>query len=245
MILQDYVDKLYRKEPFCSLLYGDGEFLAACPDNIGKELAFGEVVTERLCQELQDSLLVQDPSVIRGTDLNLRYPDRYQGRDIESVRGINSRMMQVLAKVPYPIDFVDGTIWDEAVRDGKLGPFLKALESEEMVVIGNEKLKHLPFWKHQITIFTPPTNACKQLDDLEILAKSMSSKIYIGCMGLGAIPLAMRLRKAMPDITFIDLGSVLDVFVGLGEQRGWRKEMYADPVKHAACIDANLEGVLL
>jgi hypothetical protein len=62
-------------------------------------------------------------------------------------------------------------------------------------------------------------------------------------MGLGAIPLALRIRKRCPNATVLDLGSTFDVFVGLGAERGWRRELYEDRAKWDDCIRKNLEEV--
>ena len=242
-----YGDKLERGEPFCSLLYGDGEFMVADGEHIGKTLAFGEVVTEQLHREMVASLLETGADIIRGTDPNLiNYMD-YGGRDIDTFRPVGKRVNSLLARVAPNLDWVDGVMWDVASREGQLGPLLKALHKRSTVVVGNSKLG--PFvdaWLGCLRSI-PDENAAKFLDKdtalLTLWGEKFSSPVFALCMGLGAIPLAMRLRKAVPGCTILDLGSIFDVFAGIGEQRGWRAEMYADPLAWRECIRKNLEGV--
>ena len=243
-----YVGKLERGKPFTSLLYGDGEFMVADGQHIGQTLAFGEVVTEQLSREMRASLTVVGDDIIRGTDPNLiNYMD-YGGRDIDSFRPVGKRVNALLAKVAPNLDWVDGVMWDVASREGKLGPLLRVLRKRLTVFVGNVKL--LPFTEEYLGWGTavPDENAAKWLDGFESMLVQWSGEnvhhpVFVLCMGLGAIPLAMRLRKSVPGCTVLDLGSIFDVFAGIGEQRGWRAEMYADPVAWQECIRKNLEGL--
>lgn len=248
--LQWYVGKLQRGEPFTSLLYGDGEFTVMSGEVTGQRYTnYRELVTPQLVQELKDSLLDPDPSIVRGTDLFLAYPETYGGRDVESVKAVNRRMRQVMTDEQIA-KLVDGTVWDMAAREGQLGPLLKALNQHKVFWVGNAQLSQIASkikcggW-HE----APRHNAAASLDLMEShieLAMRATTERYtcvVVCMGLGAIPLVMRLRRRFPQATFLDLGSTFDVFVGLGAERGWRRELYADKAAWQACIDKNLEGV--
>ena len=92
--------------------------------------------------------------------------------------------------------------------------------------------------------FCRETNACAELTRLESeMMGQLEDGPVVVCMGIGAIPLIMRLRKHYRDGTYLDLGSTFDVFARLGAERGWRKELYADEAKWKAVVDKNLEGV--
>ena len=243
-----YVDKLERGEPFTSLLYGDGEFMVADGQHIGQTLAFGEVVTEHLHREMVDSLLEPGTDIIRGTDPNLiNYMD-YGGRDIDTFRPVGMRVNNLLAKVAPNLEWVDGVMWDVASREGGLGPLLRALRGCYVVFLGNSRLGSfaLDTLLARYVFYLPDSNAVGSFLVLESnllrVPRHVSPIVFVLCMGLGAIPLAMRLRKALPGCTVLDLGSIFDVFAGIGEQRGWRAEMYADPVAWRECIRKNLEG---
>ena len=51
--------------------------------------------------------------------------------------------------------------------------------------------------------------------------------------GLPAALIAQRIQIALGDVFALDLGSIWDAFVGIGAQRGWRREMYEDEAKYA------------
>lgn len=246
--LEWYVDKLIRHEPFVSILYGDGEFMAADGEHIGQTLAFGEVVTEQLCKEMVASLLEPGSDIVRGTDPNLVNHLDYGGSDLDSFRKVGERIDRLLAKYNLNLHWVDGVMWDVASREGKLGPILRILRYRQTIVAANPALKTFVEDNLRSTFVAIPTeNAVASIDQIEssLIQRADRSMfpVFVLCVGLSAIPLAMRLRKAVPNCTVIDLGSVLDVFAGIGEQRGWRREMYADKEAWQACIAKNLEGM--
>lgn len=243
-----YVDKMKRREPFASLLYGDGEFMVAYKGRSGDTLQFGEVVTPRLESEMLASLDCDDPRIIRGSDACLLDWPHYKGGDFESVAAIGRRVDKLLAG--RSLEWVDGTVWEVAVREGKLGSFFAALKDREVVLVCNATLeaalKKLGFTGFYYVVI-PETNAYAFIDETEevILLETeprwqSDNALYLCCMGLGAIPLITRLLPILPTATFIDLGSTLDIFAGIGAQREWRAELYADPKAHQELIARNL-----
>jgi len=246
-----YVDKMARGESYSSLLYGDGEFRAMFFAKDGEAISqYKDVVTPSLRRELIDSLSSAGADVLRGTDPHLIDWHLYEGGDKASVRSIGEGVQAGLAAlgVPEPT-WVDGTVWDRDVREGNLAPFLREVVKRPAVLVGHPALAD---FARRLSMngagceFVPvrPANASGDLDALEaIIGGIPASKVYLLCMGLGAIPLIMRLRRQRPVAWYFDLGSVLDVFAGLGASRGWRQELYADPVRLKETIDRNLEGV--
>jgi hypothetical protein len=250
--VQWYISKIERNDPYCSLLFGDGEFLVASRTRTNGIMQYNEMVTTKLENEMRDSLNDCSPGIIRGTDESLIDYTSYRGRDIEQIKSISIGVQSLLAQFPTH-DWVDGTLWDAAVREGKLGPLLKVLRDRSCILVGNSKLCEgmKPILKCQgRTYELPEENAFEVIDKLEsdlldwMVLSGDRSNIYVLCMGLGAIPLIMRLRKRpeFKDSTFLDLGSVLDVFVRGSPQRGWRRELYSGPMEaYTALIDANLK----
>lgn len=206
-------------------------------------MAHGEIVTKQMEDELIASLDVPGDDILRGSDFSLLDWRTYQGRDVDMVRQVSERAQAVIGN--RNLTFYDGTVWDEAVRTGNLGPFLKTILDvrRDLCLLGPRDLVHKARWLTWSTAYiVPNSNAYSELGQMEVsLGKH---DVYVYCMGLGATALIMRMRKHYPDSTHIDLGSVLDVFVGLGADRGWRRELYADPVELKRIIDKNLEGVL-
>ena len=247
--LEWYIAKLQQGEPFTSLLYGDGEFQAMSGAKTGQAFTnYREVVSQQLVDELRASLDDPDPTIVRGTDLNLIDWRRYGGRDVAQVREVSERAQAVIGD--RRIDWVDGTVWDVTVREGALGPLLKEMNAHHrsLMLIASERVfdgvKGFLAVRHLVPV--PPTNATLYLDGLEHGAINSASgpkptSLVAVCMGLGAIPLIMRLRRRYPQATFLDLGSTFDVFAKIGAERGWRRELYADEAAWRALVAKNLE----
>lgn len=243
-----YTAKLRRCEPYSSLLYGDGEFQVLMGERTGQAFThYCEVVTPSLVTEMWDSLRNPDADLVRGTDPILVHYRDYGGSDYNSVFALGSRIERTLTEAGLgDMEMANGTIWETCVRDGLLGPFLQELRDHPLIVIGNSGLKTLARRLDAYAfIDVPETNAAASLDQLErrTLISHTPGAVYLLCMGLGAIPLIMRLRRINRDGTYLDLGSVLDVFAGLGSERGWRSELYRDRAAWDALITKNLEGV--
>lgn len=255
--LSYYVGKLERREPFTYLSYGDGEFHAMAVRSGTRTMTnYEEVVTPEIAEEMRASLYVveheRDGEIIRGTDEFIVEPDTYQGNDKHVIQEAHRVAMESIGD--RKIDWVDGTVWDESVKNGMLGPLLKALINRVARYVGSPP-GWTPYGDGLMGVPIPTKNCIRQLDAIESCIvghyeKYLHSKygryenpVYTLCMGLGAMPLALRIRGKIPGATVIDLGSALDVFAGLGGDRGWRRELYADPARLKDLIDRNLEGV--
>lgn len=257
--LEHYVGLLERNEPFCYLSYGDGEWLVATGMRTGSAMQAGEVVTPWLEQEIRASLDNPNPCILRGTDYWIVNWREYQGGDASSFVPLGHKIDALLEM--RDIRFVDGVVWERACQDGKLGPFLKALQGREVYLVGNEKLYaglgyHGAVEAYHYT-WIPETNAVQYVAKILELVNSENSfppdhalgatgktPCYLLCCGLAAMPLALKIFELVPNAAVIDLGSSLDIFANLGEQRGWRAELYADKAKYRDLIRQNLEGVI-
>lgn len=243
--LSFYVDKINRGEPFSSLLFGDGEFSVAAGLRTGQRYTqYREMVTPGLVAEMRDALFCGEADVVKGTDPNLINWRDYGGQDAGSFKEACRKFEPLFEG--RDLTFTDGVIWDTAVKTGRLAPLLKALQRREVAVIANPRVAGLPFLKAACRVHVPDQDASGHLDVLQSvagLADGLEQAVFVVCAGLASVPLIMRLRRQRPLATFLDLGSVLDLFVGEGEQRGWRRELYAKPDELRRIIDANLEGV--
>lgn len=248
--LQWYIDKIERNEPFTSVLYGDGEFMVAMRTRTGDSLQYGETITKQLEDEMWASLLDHSTDIIRGTDTCLINSNEYMGGDRDSIRVIGMGVEKLLAQFE-PHSFVDGTVWELAIEQGKLGPLLKVLKDRGCVLVANQLLVSgmMPILNMSWHVTIPAANAFRVIDETESRLVDCASysedrpKIYVLCMGLGAIPLAMRLRRHADfhNATILDLGSVLDVFIRGSPQRGWRHDLYKNQKAYDALISANLK----
>lgn len=241
-----YVERLDSGTPFTNLLYGDGEFLVAAGERTGGFMQNDERVSKALEAELLASLAVPpEPNVVYATDPNLLDPDRYGGRDVDMMRVIGRQVNLVLDKCPRR-EWVDGVVWERAVREGAFGPFLKALRRYGVTLVGHKKLAGLTFLNTNAHVGVPPYNAAAAIDDVAARVPTPGHPLtaFVVCCGVSAIPLIRRLRARYgPDHVYLDLGSTFDVFCGLGADRGWRAELYADKAALRDLISRNLEGV--
>jgi hypothetical protein len=250
-----YAAKIERREPFAALSYGDGEFMVASGRHVGRELsAAREVVTPELVREMRASFEEHDEvplgepyvvnEILRGSDASLLDPSRYKGRDVDAVRAAHDQAREWIARVP---EWVDGTVWDVAAREGKLGPLVRVLRQRKVIFIGSEEVGEAkPFGEWWDGIIVPPDNAAAELLDLAKGAPTRPPEetrecVFVACCGLAAIPLLLALRRKNPHATFLDLGSALDVFARTGAERGWRAELYRDEAAWRECVRKNLE----
>lgn len=240
-----YVAKLERREPFTSLLYGDGELCVAAGLYQGQMYTgYCERVTPQLALSLRDALALNAPDVVYGTDPNLVHYERYAGQDSVDFRALGAQVRPVIEA--HPVPWVDGVVWEDAVRAGEAAPLLRFLARADVLLVGHPSLRRVGFFDPDLFVPVPAKNAAGSHDaTLEAALALGRHDVTVVCAGLGAVRLCMALRERWPDATFLDLGSTFDVFAGLGACRGWRKELYADPPALADLRRRNLEGVPL
>lgn len=242
-----YVGMLEARQPFVSLLYGDGEWLAALRERTGSEMQNGEIITKQLEDAMLDSLKTDDPSIIYGSDPFLIDYETYEGGDKATIHEIG-RKVRVLLDSLQPKKWVDGVVWEQSVRNGQLGPLIKVLRNRQPALVGCPLLSGIGFLNRQSFQLVPAKNCAAVWQDIadQLIDREYTTPdpVIILCVGLSAIPMAMRLHEAMPQATILDLGSTFDVFVKLGAQRGWREEMYNNVEAWKTCVSKNLEGVI-
>ncbi len=243
-----YVDKLERREPFTSLLYGDGEFLVAAgvQRREGEPYQNGEVPSEYVRHKVIDSLSDPDPTILRGTDPHLVQYDTYMGTDREFFVAMAKRVEHV-----YPINagpWYDGTVWETACQRGELGPLIKALGGRNVVLVANRRVAESCPFRYSVNVEVPWNNACSEVDRLadETVEKADrigDGSVFVVCAGFATIPYVMKLRWCNPSHTFLDLGSTFDLFARIGS-RGWQQDLYRDKRSKdwRTLVDANMRG---
>lgn len=246
--LEWYVEAIERGDAFSSLLFGDGEFRVILGDYQGQPYTtYREVVTPLLREELTAALFCEDPIVLKGTDPFLIDYETYGGNDKATITDIGSRIRSYIEGVNRPgPEWVDGTVWDVASREGNFSPLFRALWDRDVILVGNVRLtKSLQFLRPQVNIVTPEQNAYGHVDTMEAASvfHGKPRDVFLVCAGLAGIPLIRRLQNRMPHATFLDLGSSLDVFAGLGAERGWRAELYSRPKEWERIKSKHLGGL--
>lgn len=226
--LQWYVDRLASGPRFSQGMYGDGEWICIFGREIGRCNAENTIYTASLCNELRQSLQFKhDGSFFFSVPASLETYGRF-GEQIDRV----TRM-----------EFVDKDVWDHDVRVGLFGPLIAQLQKMKVCIISNANLRRLEFLRYSEFIELSYPNCYPEIEDAARRAIALGSGwVHLISAGLPAALLAQRIHAAVPDAFALDLGSVWDAFVGIGAQRGWRSELYADPKRYAAWL-AQYESV--
>ncbi len=218
-----YANKIRKNEYFSQGMYGDGEWLGIFEERIGKTNAEDTIYTADLCRELRESLFFKSKNFYFSAPTVLKRADW---------TGIGERKIDAFLETRnLDIEFYEKDEWDKAMKTGELKIFIKAIREKNVVIISNKHLRKLPFYDHFIEIDYP--NCFDQIERVikEILDYGKPA-VYLFSAGLPATLFVQRLHNKVENSWFLDVGSIWDAFVGIGEQRGWRKELYADPVRY-------------
>ncbi len=220
----DFYTAKLGHEPFALGMIGDGELIAARYERVGGHNAVEETYTQALCDDM--AMVLNNP-----------IPGYHYATDPNFATNPDGKWIDQNLNIP---EWFDGVVFDRAAREGQLGGFIKRLRKLHVVVVGGPHLKQLcPLVGSQHFIETPAIDSHAKLDEI-MGGFLLDTRVYLLMIGLAGPVVAYKGRQNHPYSTFIDIGSVMDVFVGAGANRGWRNEMYADPVKYSECLVKNL-----
>lgn len=227
--LSFYIDKLKNGEYFSQGMYGDGEWIAIFKSRVGGENAEHTKYTPELCNALRTSLTFKEQNFLFSTPAGLK--DR-------RASGIGEQVIDAcLKEVGVEIEFYEKDMWDKEMKSGGLVDFINQLRKMNVVVIGNQALSKLDFLRYDkfIEISYPNCYLDGSLTKAveECLAYGKPG-VYLFSAGLPAVLAVQQLHGKIPNSFFIDCGSIWDTFVGIGAQRGFRSELYADEEKYNA-----------
>lgn len=230
--LEWYIQELEQNRPFSLAHYGDGEWLAVFKDRLNGQNAEGTVYTNPLCDELLQTLRY------KADNFHFATPD-----DLKHV-GIVEPIDAFLKAQGLDIVFLEKDVWNASVRDGVLGPFIKAVRGLNLCFVSNEAMRGLYFLNYRSFVDVGYPNAYERIDQAVEEALKADAEVYIVAMGLAGPCFVRRMHEKVGDKAFIiEVGSIFDGFVGMGGQRGWRAEMYADPRKVMAWRTKNLANL--
>ncbi|GAG77896.1 unnamed protein product, partial [marine sediment metagenome] len=144
-------------------------------------------------------------------------------------------------------------ILDDLARDAGLFPLINQLQKMDVVIIGPRPLRRLHFLnrKHFVQISSPNLHLefkqdRKRLSGIDWAVEDAleygKPAVYLVSAGVSAAVIIDRLHDEIPDSFFIDCGSIWDAFVGIGEQREWRANLYDNPIALAEWEGRNLYG---
>lgn len=194
MLLDDIIKKINKREPFAFSRFGDGEWL-----NIRKtkgENCDGNVYYPGLGDRLAE-IVSEKQNYILGAQ------DYKKWNLLSDVEKYNAN------------DWVDADVFHKASMEGNLSLFIEALNTANVIYIGNKSLKNLQFINKFIEI--PYTNVW--LDYNNVLNTIYSSftdthTVYLFSAGMCANVFIDDLWDRNKNNSYIDVGSVFDPYVG-------------------------------
>lgn len=192
--ISEVIRWLNYKEPFSLSRWGDGEFAALFGDS-GRNCD-GVKYAVDMEAELW-AILDSCPTYTMGKQPyhnGLFRPSRID--QIEAIRGI---------------DWCNADMFHDASRTGQLKPFLKALEGRKVVIVGNKRLKGLKTFFDFDFIETPSPDAWEYRNEILDSIEPQIDAVYLFACGITSNWLIDQLHGKA---TLIDVGSLLDPFVG-------------------------------
>src|SRR3990167_2807913 len=211
---------------------------------IGERTGGHKTYTRKIGDELKGALLSHqdDPSYMKAIPDCIINPTWY---GIERmIRNMDDWGLQVEAREFWERDYVT----DELAKKSGLNPFIKQLREMDTVVISNQyvlNIKSFLSYKHYVEI--PKIDIYLEKNWLKKYTKKIldygKPAVYLYSAGFAAAQMIAEVHGKIPNSFHLDVGSIWDCFVGIGDQRGWRKELYDDPLKWEEWIRINLEGI--
>jgi len=157
---------------------------------------------------------------------------------------LTPRIEKYLKRKNLEIEFYEKEIWNNEMITEGLVPFIRQLREMNVIIVSNKHLRKLRFLNYDRFIEISYPN-CFQ--DLETTIKQCRGYrkpgVYLVAMGLPATLFCQEMHKITPQSWFLDLGSIWDSFCGIGAQRGFRKELYADPERYKKWLNNYYEKI--
>ena len=195
----EIISKLKSGEPFKFSRWGDGEWL--CMIGAEGHNRDGNTYIPELGTELL-TILNSQPGYYIGIQHGVFYNERLR------VHAINELFRN------DTLNLVDGDILHKASEFGYLQPFIDALKSRNTVIIGTDYFSALPF-RH---IVTPGTNSYdyneKIFREIDLMDETGHNynPVYLVASAMNS---NVIIDKLPDNVTAIDIGSVLDPYLGI------------------------------
>ena len=226
-----YIKKLKNREYFSQGMYGDGEWIGIFDRKTGRANAEGTIYTQELRDALRESLNFESDNFI------FSIPDVLQTDEVFGPHKIDD----YLIKHGLEIEGYEKDVWDIASREAELAPLIQQLRKMNVCFVGNQdfigKLDFINVW---VPLDYP--NCFYQRKDIKNkICSGRHFDVYLFAAGLPAAVFVQDVCKSKPNSFFIDVGSIFDGLIGIGAQRGWRAELYADKIKYRKWLEKNLK----
>ncbi len=233
-----YLEKMRRNDYFSMGMYGDGEWQAIFNASLNGDFdknCEGTVYDKKLCQEMYQSLTYNAPNFYFSAPNTFKIHRSYFIYE--------TWVDQTLKQLNRDIEFVEKNVWNEEMKAGRLGPLIKELQKKNVCIISNENLRGLTFLNYDkfIEIGYPNCYLDGTLEKAgDEAIKYGKPGVYIIAAGIPATLLAQKLHRSIKNSFILDLGSIWDGFVGIGAQRSFRADLYANPEKYRVWRNKNL-----
>ena len=225
--LNFYVDKLKKGEYFSFPGFSDAEWLAMekCKGNEETRTGGGQFFTHLIGDQLTEALKINEPNYFKAVPIGMWEEKWVYGAErMEKFLGENN--------IPEPWEFYErDMVTDECARDALIGPWIRQLRKMDVVLISNKFVSEIKYFlPYKYFVEIPKLNVYMEENWLERYVKKIldygKPAVYIFSAGFAAAPLIGKLHGKIPNSWFLDLGSIWDAFVGIGNQRGWRAALY-------------------
>lgn len=239
------MEKLKNNEYFSFAGFSDAEWLAMEKSRIGNDnrTGGGQLYTEIIGDNLLSALKFSAPNYYKAAPLCMYDEDWVYGA---------RRMVKLLIQNKIPekewVFYERDMVTDDLARLKGIGVWIKQLREMDTVFVSNKFVKNIKYfmpYKHFVEI--PKLDVYEEKDWLNKYSQKVLDygrpAAYIFSAGFAAAPLIANLHGKIPNSWFLDLGSIWDCFTGIGEQRGWRRELYQDLDKWREWLDTVLEGI--
>lgn len=179
------------RTPLSLARFGDGEFLCVQGKRGGN--SHGCAYTPELRADLEACLA--DERITKGMQ-----------------RILPSQFAQVRSLLTG--EWVDTEAWGDAIADGSFAPFFQALRELPVVIVSSAEKRKAPIpYVHFIE--TPRTNTHAVKDEIVRRVQEYGQPAcYLFACGMAAGTIVHALHGTLPGSSFIDIGHILDPFVG-------------------------------
>lgn len=210
--LKDLTDKIEKGEHFRFLRFGDGEWFCALgkPKNIGRN----------------------EHTVFKGITEEIRYiVDNLKEEHINGLQKLSVGMRHFKGLIPDR-EWENADVLHQASINGELCPFIKSLQGKKVAFVGSEDLIKMKDIIPFVRVITVRKKDC-YLDKVKTLRRieETDADIFLLCASRLSVPLAYHSKK---DATFIDCGSLFDVFIGK-PSRGYQDKMSQEIINKNLC----------
>ena len=238
-----YLERIKNNQHYSIAGFSDAEWFSMIGHRLRGLTGLGQRIDESTGIRLTDVLKRRQ----HDSDFLFAIPDVVINGEYFVTSGIAKRINKHIEKNEIHTEWFErDVVTDYLAEFGRMYPFIKQLQKMNVAIIGNKHLRGLGFlaYKHFTEISSP--NLHLEYNGIERAVEDAQNYgqpgVYLVSAGVSAALIIDQLHGTISDSWFIDTASIWDAFVGVGEQREWRKTLYADPKKYTEWLNANLHG---